>query len=337
MAWVVGKYRVFIPYARYVINEIIVACALNLHYEKFILSINTSDSLTVDAGALMRRASLCSLIVGAVLVIMKLIAWAYTDSLSMMSSLADSVLDVITSTINFVAVRYALQPADEEHRFGHGKAEDIATFAQSAFICASGLFLIYQSVRRLSVPAEVHNSMLGVGVMVVSTLLSISLVAYQKSVVRRTSSSVIAADAMHYFIDFLTNLGVIVALILTSALGWKSADPLIALAIAVYIIYGAFGIGGPAFQNLMDREFSDEERERIKGLVNADAEVIRIHELRTRRSGLQGFIQFHMDLPENITLKHAHEITDRIEAVLQAGFPNAEIIIHPEPVAGVKG
>jgi len=282
----------------------------------------------------MRRASLFSLSVGIVLVILKAAAWSFTDSLSMLSSLADSMLDVIASTINFVAIRYALQPPDHEHRFGHGKAEDLATLAQSTFICGSGVFLIIEGIKRLFAPAPVYNSPIGIGVMIISIVLSLALVAYQRHVVRKTSSGAIAADALHYFIDFLTNVGVIVALILAAELGWKTADPAIGIVIALYIIYGAFTIGSRAFQNLMDREFSDEEREAIYRVVCADPEVVGLHDLRTRKSGVSGFIQLHLELDDTISLRRAHEISDRVEDALAAAFPNTEILIHQDPLHG---
>jgi ferrous-iron efflux pump FieF len=292
------------------------------------------DNLAFEAGILMRRASLFSLIAGALLVFLKAIAWSFTDSLSMMSSLADSMLDVMASTLNFVAVRYALQPPDHEHRFGHGKAEDLATLAQSTFICGSGVFLIIEGLKRIFSPEPVYNSHIGIGVMVVSIIVSLCLVLYQRHVVRKTSSGVIAADAWHYFTDFLTNVGVIVALVLTTVLGWKTADPAVALAIAAYIIYGAFVMGKGAFQNLMDREFSDEERTEIKHIVRGHAQVLGLHDLRTRRSGIHAFIQFHLDLDPEISLRQAHVISDQVEDSLMQAFPRTEILIHQDPLHG---
>ncbi len=283
----------------------------------------------------MRLASLLSLIVGITLVAFKAVAWSMTDSLSMMSSLVDSILDVMASTINFVAVRYALQPPDKEHRFGHGKAEDIATLAQSTFICGSGLFIIIEGVKRIFIPEPVYNSLIGILVMVLSIVLSVGLILYQNYVVRKTSSTAIAADALHYFADFLTNVGVIIAIILTSVLGWKIADPVIALIIAGYIIYGAFHMSCGAFQNLMDREFSDEDRAKIKAIVAQYNNVAGLHDLRTRKSGIHGFIQFHLEfVDENISLKKAHEISDEIEDALKNVFPNTEILIHQDPLHG---
>jgi ferrous-iron efflux pump FieF len=282
----------------------------------------------------MRRATLFSLIVGIILVLLKAVAWSFTDSLSMMSSFADSLLDVMASTLNFIAVRYALQPPDNEHRFGHGKAEDLATLAQSTFICGSGVFLIIEGIKRVFSPEPVYNTGLGLAVMGVSIVLTLALIIYQRYVVEKTSSGAVAADALHYFVDFLTNVGVVVALILSSLLGWKIADPVIALLIAGYIIYSAYAMGAIAFQNLMDREFSDEEREQIKAIVRADTDVANLHDLKTRKSGIYCFIQFHLDLDENLSLRQAHIISDRVEDELKKAFPHAEILIHQDPLHG---
>jgi len=290
-----------------------------------------------EAGNSMRMASLVSLIVGVILVSIKAFAWLMSDSLSMMSSLADSVLDVMASTVNFVAVRYALQPPDKEHRFGHGKAEDLATLAQSTFICGSGAFLVIEGIKRLFWPEPVYNSAIGVMVMIISIFFTASMVIYQRYIVRKTSSSAIAADSMHYLADLISNAGVIVALILTSWFGWKIADPLVGLLIAAAIIYGASQMGQGAFHNLMDREFSDEERKKIKNIVRGFPEISSLHELRTRKSGINGFIQFHLDFAdEDISLKHAHEISDKIEDALKLVFPHTEILIHQDPLHGDK-
>ena len=288
-----------------------------------------------EAGNLIKSASTLSLSVGVILVIIKAIAWSMTDSLSIMSSLADSMLDVMASGINFIAVRYALQPADDEHRFGHGKAEDLATLAQSTFICGSGVFLLIEGIKRIFLPEAVSNSPIGIVVMIISIIITLSLIIYQRFVVEKTQSNAIKADATHYYADFITNIGVIIALILNSLWNLKIADPLIALAIALYIIYSAVSIGKVVLNNLMDREFSAEERLQIEKLVSGFGEVSGLHELRTRKSGIHRFIQFHLDfINENISLKQAHDISDRIEDALKAIFPHTEVLIHQDPVHG---
>lgn len=282
----------------------------------------------------MRRATLYSLIAGAFLVLLKGIAWSFTDSLSMMSSLADSLLDVMASAVNFMAVRYALQPPDEEHRFGHGKAEDLASFAQSTFICGSGLFLVVEGFKRFFSPEPVKHSMLGIAVMLVSIAVTLALVIYQRRVVQATGSKVVQADSLHYYADLLTNSAVIAAFMLSYGLGWYAADAFFALVIAGYLIFTSAELGYHAFQNLMDREFSYEERTRIEAIVKNSEGVLGLHDLRTRKSGITGFIQLHLDLPPEMSLRQAHVISDTVEAALAAAFPNTEILIHQDPLDG---
>lgn len=280
----------------------------------------------------MRRATVLSLSAGLFLVVIKAIAWMFTDSLSLMSSLADSMLDVIASTVNFIAVRYALQPADDEHRFGHGKAEDLATLAQSTFICGSGIFLVIEGIKRVVSPEPTHHNLLGIGIMGISLVVTLLLVLYQRHVVNATGSGAIKADSAHYFSDFLSNGAVIVALLCSHWFDVSRADAVAALCIAAYLITGAATMGYHAFQNLMDHEFSSEERERIKDIVRAIPAVVGLHDLRTRRSGLWGFIQLHLDLDAEMPLRQAHIISDQVEEALKQAFPNAEILIHQDPV-----
>jgi len=294
---------------------------------------NQTD-LTGDSAHLMRLATKLSLWAGGFLVLLKGMAWSFTDSLSMMSSLADSLLDVMASAVNFAAVRYALQPPDAEHRFGHGKAEDLAGFAQSTFICGSGLFLVVEGIKRYFSPEPVKHSMLGIAVMLISITVTLALVLYQRRVVKLTGSQVVKADSLHYVADLLTNSAVIAAFILSYGLDWYVADAVFALLIAAYIIYTAASMGYHAFQNLMDREFSDEDRTKIKNIVRNSSGVLGLHDLRTRKSGLNGFIQLHLDLDPEMTLRQAHIISDTVEESLRNAFPNTEILIHQDPLHG---
>lgn len=291
---------------------------------------NIVSTLKPDAG-MMRRATLYSLLVGLFLVSLKTGAWLMTGSLSMMSSLADSLLDVMASAINFVAIRYALMPADDDHRFGHGKAEDLATLAQSTFICGSAVFLVVEAGRRLFNPLPTSHGGIGIAVMIVSLACTLALVLYQKRVIRQTGSPLVTADSLHYFTDFLMNGAVIVSLILSNLLGWTLADPIFAILIALWLMVGAVKMALGAFDTLMDREFSEPERDSIKRVAQATEGVLDIHELRTRRSGITQFIQFHLDLDERISLRAAHDIATRVEVQLQALFPKAEILIHQDP------
>lgn len=284
-----------------------------------------------QAGALMRLATYASVGVACVLIVAKGVAWFATDSVSMLSTLLDSMLDAVASIVTLLAVRHALQPADYEHRFGHGKAEALAGLAQAAFIAGSGVFLLVESISRLFTPHAIGHGAWGVGVMTGSIVLTSFLVVFQSYVVRRTGSLAVGSDAFHYRIDLVTNLAVIASLILSAWFGFSYADPLVALAIVIYMAYGSFGIVAQALDELMDRELPDADRQKIKDIALAEDRITSVHDLRTRSSGPNRFIQIHVEMDRNLSLLEAHEISDRVMYNVEAAFPNSEVLIHQDP------
>ena len=280
---------------------------------------------------LMRRAGQASVSVASVLIAIKLYAFIATNSVSMLSSLFDSGLDLGASLVNLIAIRTAVTPADAEHRFGHGKAEPLAGLIQVAFILGSSLLLLFEVVRHFLQRQVVQQEGIGIIVMVVSIGLTLVLILFQRRVIRQTESMAVQADSAHYFSDFLANIAVIASLILSSLLGWWWIDPLFGLLVALFIAFTALSIGRAALDMLMDREMDDGDRDRIKLIVRANPEVLGLHELRTRAAGSDRFIQFHLDLKPEISLKEAHRISDAVEASLMEAFPGAEIIIHQDP------
>ena len=284
-----------------------------------------------EAGRLMKLATAASVAVAATLIGIKVVAWLLTDSVSVLSSLIDSVMDVLASLINLLAVRQALQPPDKEHRFGHGKAEPLAGLGQSAFIAGSAALLTIEAVRRLFHPQPVAAVEVGIGVMLVSIVLTIALVTLQRYVVRKTNSAAVSADALHYQTDILLNGSVIASLALSHWLGWYLADPLFAIAIAVYLLRGAWLISRRALDALMDREFPDDERTRIRDIALSHPEVTGMHDLRTRQAGIRQFIQLHLEMDGDKRLGEAHEIADEVEAWIRDIYPGAEVIIHQDP------
>ncbi len=283
------------------------------------------------AGRLMLRATYASVVVAGTLIVAKLGAWAITDSVAMLSALIDSFLDAAASLINLFAVRHALQPADREHRFGHGKAEALAGLGQAAFISGSAVFLVIEAAQRLARPVAIENGEIGIAVSIFAIVATIGLVLYQNYVVRRTRSLAIAADSLHYKSDLALNASVIVALILSGTFGVTVADPLFAIGIAAFVFYSAWRIFRKSYDELMDREFPEEQRRQIKQIATAPKEVIDMHDLRTRSSGRDSFIQLHLELPATISLIEAHRIADIVEADLQRAFPEAEVMIHQDP------
>ena len=284
-----------------------------------------------QANRLKRLATYAAVAVAASLIVIKLWAWVATGSVAMLASLVDSTLDLVASGLNLVAVRHALTPADEEHRFGHGKAEALAGLGQAAFIGGSAVFLLFQSLERLIDPRAVEQSVGGLIVIGISMVLTLALVLFQRYVIRRTRSLAIGADHLHYVTDIVTNAGVVVALILAGLWGWTVADPLMGFAIGAVIAWGAYNILRGSYDELMDREFDEADRLRIKQIVTRHKDVISLHDLRTRRAGHRSFIQLHLELPPRMTLIEAHRVSDEVEDAIKAAFPDAEVLTHQDP------
>lgn len=284
-----------------------------------------------EAGRLMKLATAASVVVAVSLIGIKLVAWLLTDSVSVLSSLIDSMMDVLASLINLFAVHQALQPPDREHRFGHGKAEPLAGLGQSAFIAGSAALLTIEAVRRLFHPQPVAAVEVGIGVMLVSIVLTLALVTLQRYVVRKTNSTAVGADALHYQTDILINGSVIASLALSHWLDLHLADPVFAIAIAAYLLRGAWLISRRSLDVLMDREFPDDDRMRIKDIALSHPEVTGMHDLRTRQAGIRQFIQLHLEMDGDKRLGEAHEIADEVEAWIRDVYPGAEVIIHQDP------
>lgn len=279
----------------------------------------------------MRRATYASVLVVLLLVAAKLAAWLQTESVALLASLVDSLLDGVASAINLLAVRHALTPADDEHRFGHGKAEALAGLGQGALVAGSALYLFITAIQHLVTPQPIGSSPAGIAVMVLSILLTGGLILYQRHIVRQTGSLAIAADRLHYVGDLATNLTVILALLLASQPDYVWVDAAAALVVAAIIVKSAIDIVRGALDNLMDRELADADRERVLAVVRRHEKARALHDLRTRQAGTQVFIQFHLELDPEISLREAHRISDEIEAELLTLFPGAGIIIHQDP------
>ncbi|WP_142847400.1 cation diffusion facilitator family transporter [Telmatospirillum sp. J64-1] len=288
-----------------------------------------------DDERLMRLATYAAVGTALILVGVKFAAYIATGSVAMLSTLVDSALDAAASIVNLFAVRHALQPADREHRFGHGKAEPLAGLGQAAFITGSSILLLFEASSRLLDPQPIARGEWGIAVMVFSILATLALVRFQKHVVARTRSVAIDADSLHYTGDLLINGSVILSLLLAMYLGWTFLDPLFALGIAAFLLYNAFTIARTSLNLLMDREFPDEDRERIRRICTEHPGVISMHDLRTRSSGPQDFIQLHLEVDGEMSLRAAHDIAVAVETRILEAFPNAEVIIHQDP-AGVR-
>ena len=278
---------------------------------------------------LIKSASYASVLVAIIIMLIKAYGWAATDSQSILASLIDSCLDITSSVINLVAIKVALRPPDYNHRFGHDKFQDLAIFSQSIFFFASSLFILFSSGRSLYLGHIPENSALGVDITYLCIFLTLILVIYQSYVVKKTGSKIIAADKLHYFSDFLTNIAVVISLYLSSKFWY--VDALAGILVAIYIIRASYILFREAIHNLSDEEFDDVERKQIIEIIHSVPETKGFHELKTRSAGNKPFIQFHLELDGNLSLIAAHIISDKVADKLIKLFPTAEIIIHQDP------
>jgi len=279
----------------------------------------------------MRAATLVAVGAAVVMVAIKGAAYVTTNSVALLSSLADSSLDLMASTLNFFAVRHALTPADAEHRFGHGKAEPLSALGQSAFVAGSAVLIAAEAASRFRSPVPLQQDGMGLWVMAIATLITLALVTFQKFVVRKTGSMAIGADSLHYTGDVLMNLSVMAAIYASTRLDMPLADPIFGAGIAVFLLINAVRIAYGAIGDLMDQEMPAADREKIIAIVKKNPAVKNIHEMRTRSSGAQSFIQMHIVLDQSLTLIEAHRISDNVEVSVLAAFPGADVIIHQDP------
>jgi ferrous-iron efflux pump FieF len=278
-----------------------------------------------------KLASRASVATALCLIVIKLIAWLHSGSASMLGSLTDSFADALASIVNFIAIRYAIVPADKDHRYGHGKAEPLASLAQAAFILGSASLLLLYGGEKLINPVPVTNALSGIVVSIIAIVLTFALVLLQRHALVKTNSSLVEADSLHYKSDLLLNAAVLLALVLAQY-GWWWADGLFAVFIALFIGNQALGLGYRSIQSLLDRELDNDTRDKIKALAKQDPRVQGVHDLRTRQAGKTTFIQLHMELAGDLSLLEAHSIAEKAGLMIKAAFDDAEVIIHQDPV-----
>lgn len=283
---------------------------------------------------LVKMAGKLAIAAASLLIVIKLIAWFITDSSSILAALTDSLMDVTTSIINLLAIKVALQPADDDHRFGHGKAESLAGLAQAAFITGSAIFLMFNAISAIINGKEIIASNIGIAMMIASLVITIMLVTFQSYIVKRTGSMAIKADSLHYRTDIALNSAVLLAIILAD-LGWHWADGVFAILVSGYILHGAWEIGAQSIDALMDKQLPKSEEDQIVKTAYKTEGVRGVHDLRTRQSGNTKFIQLHLELDDDQTLYEAHEKAEKVEDELDILFPHADILIHLDPLSVV--
>ncbi len=281
---------------------------------------------------MMGLATRASLGMALVLLALKLYAWVSSGSVAMLASAVDSGLDALASGVTLVVVRWSLAPADHEHRFGHGKLEPLAGLIQAALVLTSAVALLRTAVHRLTHPAPVEAGWLGLAVMALASVATVLLLRYQRKVVAHTGSTAIRGDSLHYATDLAMNAAVAISIVASWALGWLWLDPVLGLVVAVLAGRSAAGIGWEATQLLIDRELPDADRSHIAEIIGRHPEILGVHDLRTRRSGLQRFVQFHLEFPADISLRDAHRIGHEIESEVCKLVAGAEVIVHFDPM-----
>lgn len=284
-----------------------------------------------DIARLATRAATASVSVACVLMLLKGYAAWRTGSMAMLGSLADTGLDLVASLVTLLGVRVAALPADHDHRFGHGKAEAIVALFQGIVIAGSSIAILVEAILRLSHHRAAEAAEFGIAASAVAMAITAGLLAYQRHVIARTNSLAIRTDYVHYQSDLLLNLAVIVALVIQHFLGWAGADPAFGIAIAFWLLWGAWRSGSEAIDQLMDKEWPADKRMRLIEVASRCPGFVNLHDLRTRSSGAHDFAQFHIWVAPDMTIADAHVVVERLERTLEAEFPGAEILVHVDP------
>lgn len=292
-------------------------------------------STSLEHARLLRLATRASLAVASILIVAKAVAWWLSGSVSLLAGLTDSLLDGAASFLNLLAVHYALRPADDDHRYGHGKAEALSGMAQALFIAVSACLIGFQAVERIQNPEPIGAPGLGIAVMLLSLALTVALLMLQHKVVKETGSAAIRADSLHYRSDLLLNMGILLALVL-AWFGWQQLDAWFGLGISLYILWSAFQIARETVSVLMDEELPVDVSARMLELACSVPGVLGAHDLRTRISGNHWFVQLHLELPGSLTLSVAHDLCDQVEAAINREYPKAEVLVHADPQEVVR-
>lgn len=285
----------------------------------------------LQVAAMTRRITLVSAGAALLLLLVKLIAWALGGSVAVLASATDSGLDLLASLATVFAVRYAAAPADEEHRYGHGKAEAFASLVQGGLVLFSAALIGREAIERIADPRPLAHEAWGVGVMSVSIVVTASLVAAQTRVLRRTGSLAVSGDRAHYTADLAANLIALLGIGAAALTDRPALDAAAGLLVAVWLVWSAVSVVSGAARHLMDHELPDDARTEVLSRLLADPGIHGVHQLRTRASGPNVHIQAHVDLDAGLTLIEAHDIVTRAENRVRALYPASDVILHPDP------
>ena len=285
-----------------------------------------------NTNLLVRSASIASLLVASTLIVLKYYGWVTTNSVSLLGSLADSLIDFLASVFVFVAISYSMLPADAKHRFGYGKSEGLAAFVQSLLIGISGIYVCFEAIKRLLNPSQINQPSTAIWIILVSIVLTLALVMYQKYVVKKSKSIAIESDRYHYLTDTYINLSVLFSIAITGWTRFVFIDALVGLLISGVILYTSVTLLKKSFKILLDQEIQSDDRDRIREIALDHPKVLGFHDLRTRDTGREYIIQFHLELDPNMSLLESHEITDEVTDNVLKLYPDSELIIHTDPL-----
>ena len=281
---------------------------------------------------LVRSASIASLLVASTLIVLKSYGWVTTASVSLLGSLADSLIDFLASVFVFIAISYSILPADAKHRFGYGKSEGLAAFVQSLLIGISGIYVCFEAIKRLLNPSQINQPSIAIWVILVSIVLTLALVMYQKYVVKKSKSIAIESDQYHYLTDTYINLSVLFSIAITGWTRFVFIDALVGLLISGVVLYTSVTLLKKSFKILLDQEIQSDDRDRIREIALDHPKVLGFHDLRTRDTGRKYIIQFHLELDPNMSLLESHAITDEVTDSVLKLYPDSELIIHTDPL-----
>jgi len=281
---------------------------------------------------LVKSASIASLLVASTLIVLKSYGWVTTASVALLGSLADSLIDFLASVFVFVAISYSMLPADAKHRFGYDKSEGLAAFVQSLFIGISGIYVCFEATKRLLNPSQISQPSIAIWVILVSIVLTLALVMYQKYVVKKSKSIAIESDRYHYLTDTFINFSVLFSIAITGWTRFVFIDALVGLLISGVVLYTSVTLLKKSFKILLDQEIQSEDRDRIREIALDHPKVLGFHDLRTRDTGRKYIIQFHLELNPNMSLLESHEITDEVTDNVLKLYPDSELIIHTDPL-----
>jgi len=281
---------------------------------------------------LVRSASIASLLVASTLIALKYYGWVATNSISLLGSLADSLIDFLASVFVFIAISYSLLPADAKHRFGYDKSEGLAAFIQSLLIGISGIYVCFEAITRLLNPSQINQPNIAIWIILVSIALTIALIVYQKYVVKKSQSMAIESDQYHYLTDTFINLSVLFSIVITGWTRFTFIDAVVGLLISGVVLYTAFILLKKSFKILLDQEIQSSHRDQIRKIALQHPQVLGFHDLRTRDTGRKYIIQFHLELDPKMSLLESHRITDEVTDNVLDVYPNSELIIHTDPL-----